>query len=151
MTDDRSMSSMVRFAGHAGWLPFLMALLVVSVSTDDVLRATVVRLSLGWAALILAFVGAVHWGLALAGRTPWSLALIISSILPSVWAWVALGVSGERGLALLVAGFGLFWLYEHRWCQTILPVGYLRLRRELTLAVCTLLSLLAFAYGASPR
>ena len=50
-------------------------------------------------------------------------------------------VGGQRGLALLVAGFGLFWIYEHRRLGERLPPDYLRLRRNLSLAVCSLLAL----------
>ena len=45
------------------------------------------------------------------------------------------------GLALLVAGFGLFWIYEHRRCGADLPPDYLRMRRNLSLAVCSMLAL----------
>lgn len=141
--------AVARLAGHAGWLPFLGALLTLLLSANTGLHALAVQLAVGWAALILAFVGAVHWGFALTGRWPWSWAMIAGSILPSAWALIALALGGERGLALLVAGFGLFWLYEHRWLGAALPPAYLRLRRELTLMVCTLLSLLAFATGQS--
>ncbi|NBR16935.1 MAG: DUF3429 family protein [Gammaproteobacteria bacterium] len=83
--------------------------------------------------------------LALAGRWQWSLSTIVGSTLPSVVGALAVLLGGERGLALLIAGFGLFWLFEHRTHAEHLPGDYLALRRALTLGVCTLLVLVAFA------
>ena len=45
-------------------------------------------------------------------------------------------LSSRHALTLLVVGFGLFWLYEHRVLgPDSLPPAYLRLRRSLSLAV----------------
>ena len=76
--------------------------------------------------------GAVHLGL----------------LLPAFAAWIALLLPGRPGLALLVVASGSFWLYAHRalpdgW----LPAAYLRLRRNLSLAVCSLLTLGLLALG----
>ncbi|MFZ1906113.1 MAG: hypothetical protein WAU56_12085, partial [Steroidobacteraceae bacterium] len=58
-------------------------------------------------------------------------------------------VGGQRGLALLVVGFGLFWLYEHRALGTLLPPPYLNMRRNLSLAICMLLALTMIASDAA--
>jgi len=58
-------------------------------------------------------------------------------------------LGGQRGLALLVVGFGGFWLYEHRSLSARLPPAYLNLRRHLTLAICMLLALTMFASDAA--
>jgi hypothetical protein len=83
----------------------------------------------------------VHWGLALAGRWRWSAQVALGSILPSVVATAAVLLGGQRGLGLLVAGFGVFWVYEHRRLGEALPADYLSLRRNLSVAVCALLAL----------
>jgi nitrate reductase gamma subunit len=75
----------------------------------------------------------------------WSIKTIVGSTAPSVVGAAAVLVGGEKGMALLVAGFGLFWLFEHRTHADALPADYLDLRRVLTLGVCTLLILTAFA------
>lgn len=131
--------------GYAGWLPFVIALACVAGAKDPQLRALGVELALGWGAAILAFLGAVHWGLALAGRWIWSLPMATVSVLPSVWAAGSVILGGTRGLAVLAAGFGLFWLYEHRQTGSALPPPYLALRRILSLGVCALLGLTAIA------
>ncbi|MFZ9903880.1 MAG: DUF3429 domain-containing protein [Steroidobacteraceae bacterium] len=132
-----------RLAGYLGLLPFMAALLGAMFGDDPFWWQTSERLALGWGAAILGYVSAVHWGLALAGRWPWTAGVVAGSTLPSVLAAVAVVMGGDRGLALLVAGFGIFWLYEHRRYQQSLPADYLALRRNLSLVVCALLTLTA--------
>jgi hypothetical protein len=85
--------------------------------------------------------GGVHWGLALAGRIAWRPLRIAGSILPAIVGAASVLLGGQRGLGLLVVGFGVFWLYEHRNVATELPEDYLKLRRNLSVAVCVLLAL----------
>ena len=139
--EDSGVSPLAEMAGYAGLLPFLAALLGVGLAPRYEQRDFAQRLGLGYGAVILSFVGAVHWGLAVAGRWAWTPGTIAGSILPAVVATVALLVGGQRGLGLLVVGFGLFWVYEHRRRGAELPAGHLALRRSLSLAVCALLAL----------
>jgi hypothetical protein len=132
-------------AGYLGLLPFVAALFGAMFGSGPFWWQTSERLALGWGAAILGYVSAVHWGLALAGRWPWTAGIVVGSTLPSVLAAVAVVIGGDRGLALLVAGFGVFWLYEHRQYQHDLPADYLALRRNLSLTVCVLLALTAIA------
>ena len=134
-------------AGWAGLLPFVAALACVMLAPDAEWRMFGVRLALAWGAVILAFVSAVHWGLALAGRWSWDAGIILGSVLPSVLGAAALLQGGTRGIALLVAGFGAFWLYEHRRRGEDLPADYLGVRRNLTLAVVALLAVTAIGAG----
>jgi hypothetical protein len=103
------------------------------------------RAAIAWGAVLLASVGAVHWGLALAGRAPSAPARLAATAAPTLVAAAAVLVGGQRALALLTVGFGLFWLYEHRSLGSVLPPAYLALRRNLSLAICTLLALTMIA------
>lgn len=132
-------------AGYLGLVPFVAALGLALASDDGAMRVLAERLALGWGAVILSFVAAVHWGLALAGRWSWSSGVVLGSVLPSVQGLLALMVGGSRGIALLVVGFGVFWLFEHRQRAADLPADYLVLRRNLSLTVCVLLALTAIA------
>ena len=134
-------------AGWAGLLPFAAALACVALAPSAEWRAFGLRLALAWGAVILSFIAAVHWGLALAGRWRWDAATVAGSVLPSVLGAAAVLQGGTRGIALLVAGFGLFWLYEHRRCGDALPADYLALRRNLTLSVTALLAVTALVAG----
>ena len=68
---------------------------------------------------------------------------------PALAAAAAVLIGGQRALALLVVGFGIFWLYEHRILGSALPPAYLSLRRNLSLATCTLLALIMIASDAA--
>ena len=143
--DPASLTPAARWAGFLGLLPFVFALGLVTLGESQGTRSLGLQLATAWGAVILTFIAAVHWGLALAGRLPWSLKTLVGSTLPSVIGAVAVLAGGEKGMASLIAGFGLFWLFEHRAYGDTLPADYLDLRRVLTLCVCTLLVLTAFA------
>jgi hypothetical protein len=99
------------------------------------------RIAISYGAVVLAFAGAVHWGLALAGQLQWRPVRIGGAVIPTLIGATAVVLDGQRGLALLVVGFGAFWLYEHRSVGAELPAPYLSLRRNLSLVVCALLAL----------
>ena len=146
--DDRPLPPAAAALGYAGLVPFVAGALGVAL-LDDGLRAFAARALVAYGAVILSFVGAVHWGLLLGrgadARVP---ARLLAGVLPSVAGWAALLLQPRHGLALLVASFGVFWLYEHRAVgERLLPAAYLGLRRSLTLAVCALLTLGLVAVG----
>ncbi len=132
-------------SGYAGVIPFVVCLLGVLLAPGIEWRARAQQAAIDYGAVILSFVGALHWGLALGGKLRGDGRTIFASVLPSMVAALALGLVGQRALALLVIGFGLFWLYEHHQLRDRLPADYLRMRRNLTLAVCGTLALTMFA------
>jgi Protein of unknown function (DUF3429) len=125
---------------YAGVVPFVLCLLGIALLPGYEARELAQRIAISYGAVVLAFVGAVHWGLALAGRMDWRAVRIAGAILPALLGVAATVLGGQRGLALLVVGFGLFWLYEHRSVSGELPAAYVSLRRNLSLVVCTLLA-----------
>jgi hypothetical protein len=125
---------------YASVVPLLLCLLGVGLLPDHAGRELAQRIALAYGAVLLAFSGAVHWGLALAGRLSWEPVRIAGAVLPALIAAAAQVISGQHGLALLVVGFGLFWLYEHRNVGAELTTEYLAIRRTLSLAVCLLLA-----------
>ncbi|HXY76361.1 MAG TPA: DUF3429 domain-containing protein [Steroidobacteraceae bacterium] len=139
-----------RLGTAAEWLGYLsVAPLVACLAGIGLLsglaeRELAQRIALGWGAVLLALTGGVHLGLALGGRLPGDPVRIAAAVVPSVLGAIAVVMGGQRGLALLVVGFGTFWLYEHRSLGTHLPPAYLNLRRHLTLAICILLAFAMF-------
>jgi len=125
---------------YAGVVPFVLCLLGIVLLPAYEARELAQRIAISYGAVVLGFVGAVHWGLALAGQMPWRPIRIGGAILPTLFGVAASVIGGQRGLALLVVGFGVFWLYEHRGVGAELPAAYLSLRRNLSLVVCTLLA-----------
>ena len=142
------LNSAAEWTGYLSVAPLLACLAGVALLPDYGARDLAQRIALAWGAVLLASGGAVHWGLAIAGRLPWAAARI-GALLPAPVAAAAMVLGGERGLALLVVGSGSFWLYEHRAVGALLPPGYVALRRHLTLAVCILLALTMFASDAA--
>ena len=140
-----TLSAAAVWSGYAGVIPFVLCLLGVLVAPGAEWRLRAQQAAIDYGAVILSFVGALHWGLALAGRLRGDGRTIFASVLPSMVAALALGLDGQRALALLVVGFGLFWLYEHHQVRDRLPADYLRMRRNLTLVVCGTLALTMFA------
>ena len=98
-----------------------------------------------YGAVILAFLGGVHWGFALpepSGRG--ERARLGLGVLPSLVGWVALllviAVNAEAGLALLVVGFLATTVVEARGAKLgLVPQGYMMLRYGLSAAVVTIL------------
>lgn len=97
-----------------------------------------------YAAVILSFLGAIHWGLSLAdpSHRVFGLAGPAWAVMPSIAAWAALLLPKTAGLIVLLLLFPLvLWVDRASLRATPLPPRYLTLRGHLTLgAVLFLLS-----------
>ncbi|HTX23388.1 MAG TPA: DUF3429 domain-containing protein [Steroidobacteraceae bacterium] len=136
-----SLAAAAELVAYAAILPLVACPLAIALLPGYSQRFLAQQIAIAYGAVVLAGLGAVHWGLALAGRWAWSPRRLAAAILPGACGAASVVVSGQRGLALLVVGSGIFWLYEHRRAGEELPEDYLRLRRNLTLAGCCLLAL----------
>jgi hypothetical protein len=128
--------------------PLLACLACVALLGGYPGRELAQRAAIAWGAVLLGCTGAVHWGLALAGRLPATPLRTAAAAAPAAVATLAVIAGGQRALALLVVGFGVFWLYEHRSLGALLPAAYLGLRRNLSVAICALLALTLIASDA---
>lgn len=151
--------------GLGGLVPFL-ACGLGSVTAGGAVPADRALLALiEYAAIILSFLGAVHWGLALAepraaegvagrdgagrggaGRGGAERARLALGVLPALIGWAALRVSVAAApaiaLALLIAGFLATTAVEARAAgDGLVPAGYMRMRWGLTLVVVLVLAL----------
>ncbi len=127
-----------KWLGYAGALPFVAGALA-SIPLAGALRPFGLMLLLGYGAIILSFMGGVHWGAAMQRDDP-SLGALGRSVAPSLLALPALLVGGVAGLGLLAAGFaGLLYydLAETRAGRA--PQWYPQLRRPLTAIVVSCL------------
>jgi hypothetical protein len=138
------LSAAAEWAAYLCVLPLALGLAGVALLGDQPARELAQRATIAWGAALLAFSGAVHWGLALGGRLAWRPAALAGALAPLPVAALAVVSGGQRGLALLVVGFGGLWLYEHRVLGAALPPAYLVLRRGLSVAICVLLALTMF-------
>jgi len=138
------LDALTEWAGYLGIAPLVLCLAAVGLLPEYAARELAQRVALAWGAVLLASSGAVHVGLALAGRLPWHPARLAAALVPGVLGAVAVVLGGQRGLAVLVVGCGGFWLYEHRVLGAELPVAYLNMRRQIALATGMLLALTMF-------
>lgn len=132
--------------GFAGLIPFVAASLGVWIAGYPQ-NLIALDIQLAYGAVILSFMGAVHWGLAMAGgeaavsyrRLGWSVAPVLAG-------WLALLLNPVYGLLLLILGFaGTFYGDLRSIAAGNAPSWYKALRKPLTLIVIVSL---ASSYGA---
>ncbi len=124
--------------GAAGLLPFVGGAAAMWALPGD-FHPHVRQWMLGYAMVILAFVGALHWGVAMQTRQAatgrvWTAAGW--SVLPALVAWLALALDGPTALRVLAGMFALDYAMD-RWLARnfTVPPWYLRLRGGLTAVV----------------
>jgi len=134
--------------GLAGLLPFAGCSLG-ALNPDVELAARSLLALVAYGAVILAFLGGVHWGFALDGSgTPTVRVQRLRfglGVVPSLVGWAALMVAvlGWPLLAagMLIAAFVAETMVEARAArQGLMPVGYMRLRWALSAGVLVCLS-----------
>lgn len=135
----------VLMLGAASLIPFLAGVAGVwSLTYPDYFLA--LNLMMAYAAVILAFLGAVHWGLALAQEAAGNWRRLLPSVLPALAGWLALMLPNALGLLLLAIGFaGVFLADRAAVTANRAPGWYKALRKPLTLVV---LASLAACYAA---
>ena len=133
--------------GYGGLLPFVG--LAVLMAADAPRQALWSQALVAYGAVILGFVGALHWAFAMVlpglsstqrrNRYIWS-------TIPALLAWPALLLPGVGAMAVLVVGFVLHYDQDRRLAATAfeaLPAWYLPLRLQLTTVACMSLALAA--------
>lgn len=137
----------IAWLGYGGLLPFLGAALALALEPAH--RSLWLQMLLTYGAVILSFVGALHWGFAMVhpATTGTSAAsLYVWSVVPSLMGWVAVLVSPALGAGLLVAGFLAHYRQDLRLARLLpLPHWYLPLRLQLTVVACLCLASTAIA------
>jgi hypothetical protein len=141
--DRRSIPPQALILGAGGAVPFV-AFALAAWLAPPAFAAWAQRALINYAMVILAFVGALHWGFTM--KTPgmtererWT--WMGWSIVPALAAWGAGMLPFRLAIALLVATFVVHLALDHRFAAVSgLPGWYLRLRRALTaLVVASLL------------
>lgn len=124
--------------GIAGLLPFL-GLCAVLYFWPHPYHGMVYRALTAYGAVILAFVGALQWGMSLrearASRAEAWISLV-SGVVPALLAWAAIMLPSAIGLRLLAASFVACLAMDLRFASRHeVPPWYFRLRAGLTAAV----------------
>lgn len=132
----------VAWLGYGGLMPFIG--LAVLTGADAQRAGQWSAALLGYGAVILAFVGALHWGVAMSvpGLDPrLRRQAFVWSVVPALLAWLATVLGGPTAPWILLGGFALHLAHDHRLAGPAgLPAWYLPLRWRLTgVAVACLL------------
>jgi hypothetical protein len=134
-----------------GMVPFVCFALGAVGHIPDTAERMLVSL-IDYAALILAFAGGVHWGLALQPGIIRPSIRFGAGVLPMVVAWVGLilaqMVAPSVALAVLVLGYLATVLTEHRAAQRLLvPPGYVWIRWAFSLVAVALMVMVLVLRG----
>lgn len=126
--------------GYAGLVPFVSGALGIW-GIPVGWRPFVLEALLDYAAVILAFMGAIHWGLAMrSGEADEQAKLQLGlSVIPPLLGWAALAGGLPMSLSLpifLFAFIGLYLADLHAVRVGLAPQWYPALRTPLTLVVC---------------
>ncbi|WP_439885423.1 DUF3429 domain-containing protein [Pseudomonas syringae] len=134
----------VSLLGYGGLLPFIFLALLIPFSLDY--RTLIAIALVNYGAVILSFVGALHWGFAMTVQdmsAKQSRDRFIWSVIPALIGWVATLLPMPLGCLLLVIGL-VAHLRQDRQLSGVmsLPAWYLPMRLRLTLvgSVCLLLA-----------
>jgi hypothetical protein len=132
-----SLPVLARWLGYSGLIPFVAIAAGLWLGPLE-WRAALHSAMLGYGAVILSFMGAVHWGLAMAGEGQGQgeqrrLAL---SVLPALLGWLALLLPVSFGYSVLLLGFaGLCLIDQLAGRRGLLPSWYPPMRVSLTAGV----------------
>lgn len=141
---DAALPAPARLLGPAGLIPFLG---LAALTWSGAVWAPAALAAYG--ATILAFLGAVHWGLALrapAAEQGAAWPRLGLGVLPALLGWVALLLPAAPGLLLLAFGLLATAAMETLAARSgLLPLAYLRLRWLLSAVAASCLSLAALA------
>ncbi len=129
----------VAWPGYGGLLPF--AVLALACLLDGAAPWRFALLSYG--ALILSFVGALHWGCAISAGALTERqrnACFLWSVVPALLAWATFFLEPGAASVLLAAGFIAHYLQDRQLARYAgLPPWYLPLRLRLTAVACVCL------------
>jgi hypothetical protein len=119
---------------------------VLGINLDPAAALRMLAALMAYSAVILSFLGAVHWGIALTMTEATSRAVndrLILGVIPALVGWGGLllvtVLPPEAGLGVLSAGFIGTMLVEARAGRESVPAGYLWLRWILSVVVVAVL------------
>lgn len=134
----------VALLGYGGLLPFIGLALLLTFSLEY--RPFCALALVNYGAVILSFVGALHWGFAMTVRdisAEQRRDRFIWSVIPALVAWVSTLLPIPLARLLLIVGFVVHFWQDRRLLRIVsLPIWYLPMRLQLTTvaSACLLLA-----------
>ncbi len=143
---------LVAWLGYGGLLPFAAAAL--GTLLDPTHRVLWQQALLGYGAVILSFVGALHWAFAMREDEAAAGPLYLWSVVPALAGWAALLLplllthGAVLGAVLLIGAFGAHYGQDRRLARRLtLPPWYLPLRLHLSIGASLGLAAIPFSAG----
>ena len=135
----KSIPSSAAVLGWAGVIPFAGLSAVLHFDFNG-LAASCEPLLIAYGAVILSFMGGVHWGLAMresmVGDRNIQASHLGFSVVPALAGWLAILLTTPAALAILALAFLALLIVDAGWASgNCAPVWYGRLRLQLSLAV----------------
>lgn len=140
-------SSLARTLGLAGLLPFIAGAFAVWLLGPGA-RGLAATALLAYGAVIVSFLGGIHWGLAMRSAQAATLQLVWG-VSPSLLAWLALVLQARWGLLLTAVSLAACYVVDQLLYRRSGLGAWLRLRARLTLVAS--ISCLAGAVALSVR
>ncbi|MFT5394907.1 MAG: hypothetical protein ACI85N_000086 [Gammaproteobacteria bacterium] len=121
---------------YGGLLPFVTTLVGIYSSSKELSSYSMIAF-VSYGAVILGFVGAVHWGFLLKTDSMQRQGLLLSiSVLPGLIGWLALISDLPVALLMFFIAYPLLFVYEKfSELNSLLPVWYMQMRFRLTIVV----------------
>ena len=135
LSENAQVPAPAAWLGYAGLIPFVALAIGLWLPSIDY-QAQLNEALLAYAGIILSFMGAVHWGLAIAnGDTP-EPRLLAFSVLPALVVWFAGFTPPMFNYSLLILGFAGLCIFDVRLARLgKTPAWYPKLRIPLTVVV----------------
>ena len=128
----------VYYLSYGGLLPFIASVIGFYV-LDETYRTFSMLAFITYAAVIIGFVGAVHWGFLLKEEFINRNLFLGISVLPGLIGWAALLTTHQYALIIFVVSYPLLFVYEKLTkLNDILPDWYMKMRLKLTMTVTIL-------------
>lgn len=127
----------VKLLGATGAIPFVTTAIVAAFGPED-WSAWAAHALAYYGAVILSFLGGIHWGLAISNDRAAKISAVrlCWSVVPSLIAWGALLLPLFYGLMVLTAAFGLALYVDTRaGTRAVVPSWFPGLRTALSIAV----------------
>ena len=129
--------------GILGFIPFIIIIFLIFTNKDDV--KIYLDLAIFYLFIIISFIGATYWGLAISSKKNKS-RLIIFSVIPSIIVTFIylLNITTPVKLLIGILFLNFIFFYEKYFFKNELPKWYLNLRRNLNVLVTSTILIIIF-------
>jgi hypothetical protein len=134
---DTGVISWAKWLGYAGLLPFIISAMFCFTDNPQWQQLALTSLT-NYAAIIITFIGALHWGNALNALKHNSHPQLVLSVIPSLIAWLALFLSSFYTIGIFILLYIVMLIIDIKlWAHR---AWFVRLRIQLTIAAILSLS-----------